>query len=91
MTDENAFSFLTGNPTVYIKTGDSGNKREQTFCPECGSPIYSAPTGDGPKRYGIRLGTVKQRNQISPKKHFWHKSSQPWVRDLTALPVVDKE
>ena len=46
MTDENAFSFLSGNPTVYIKTSDSGNKREQTFCPDCGSPIYSATAGD---------------------------------------------
>lgn len=91
MTDEDAFSFLTGNPTVYIKTGDSGNKREQTFCPDCGSPIYSAPAGDGPKQYGIRLGTVKQRNQISPKMQIWHKSSQPWAQDLTALPVMDEE
>ena len=40
MTDEDAFTFLSGKPSVYIKTGDNGNKRIQTFCPDCGSPIY---------------------------------------------------
>ncbi len=34
--------FLTGAPKIYIKTADSGNKRAQAFCANCGTPIYSA-------------------------------------------------
>ncbi len=39
-TEENSFRLLAGTPKVYVKTGESGNKREQTFCADCGSPIF---------------------------------------------------
>ena len=44
-TNEGTFKLLAGEPKVYVKTGESGNKRVQTFCPDCGSPIYSGPRG----------------------------------------------
>jgi hypothetical protein len=31
----------------YVKTAESGSRREQTFCPDCGTPIYSGPEGGG--------------------------------------------
>src|SRR5262245_36579583 len=34
---------LSSEPTVYVKTAESGTRRIQAFCPKCGSPIYSAP------------------------------------------------
>ena len=37
---------LSGEPKVYVKVGESGNRREQTFCANCGTPIYSAPPGN---------------------------------------------
>ncbi|PJI92227.1 glutathione-dependent formaldehyde-activating enzyme [Yoonia maricola] len=49
MTERGAFKFLTGEPKTYVKTGDSGKKREQTFCGDCGSPIYSTSVGEGSK------------------------------------------
>lgn len=91
MSEEGAFTFLAGDPKIYVKTGDSGNKREQAFCSDCGSPIYSSSVGDGPRQYGIRLGTVDQRNQITPKKQKWIESSQPWTQDISSLPVTDKK
>jgi hypothetical protein len=39
-TKEGTFNLLSGEAKVYVKTGASRNKREQTFCPECGAPIY---------------------------------------------------
>ena len=90
-SEKDAFSFLTGEPRIYVKTGDSGNKREQAFCSDCGSPIYSTSVGDEPKEYGIRLGTVNQRNLITPKKQKWFGSSQSWVREIGSLPVTDKQ
>ena len=73
------------------KIGDSGNKREQTFCSNCGSPLYSTSVGDGPKQYGIRLGTVNQRYQIAPQRQKWFRSSQDWTQELSSLPSVEKE
>jgi hypothetical protein len=56
-TIEGTFRLLSGVPKLYVKAGESGNKREQTFCPECGTPIYSAPEGAGSKVVGLRVGT----------------------------------
>lgn len=89
-TKEDAFTLLTGEPRIYVKTGDSGNKRIQSFCSDCGSPLYSTSVDDGPKQYGIRLGTVHQRNLIAPTKQKWHGSSLSWIQEIGALPVTDK-
>ncbi|MFC1681074.1 GFA family protein [Pseudomonadota bacterium] len=78
-----AFHLLTGFPKIYIKTGDSGNRREQAFCDNCGSAIYSASVGDEPKAHNIRMGTVRQRAQFEPEFQLWCRSAQPW------LPTID--
>src|SRR5687768_9845371 len=33
---------LRGEPRVYVKTAESGNRRAQAFCPECGTRIYAS-------------------------------------------------
>ena len=88
-SEYDAFTFLTGEPKIYVKIGDSGNKREQTFCSNCGSPIYSTSVGDGPKQYGIRLGTVNQRNLIDPQRQKWFGSSHSWTQEIRSLPTVE--
>ena len=45
-TRPGTFRFLSGEPRVYVKTGDSGARRPQAFCPTCGSPIAQSWTGD---------------------------------------------
>ena len=88
-SEYDAFTFLTGEPKIYVKIGDSGNKREQTFCSNCGSPIYSTSVGDGPKQYGIRLGTVNQRKLIDPQRQKWFGSSHSWTQEIGSLPTVE--
>jgi hypothetical protein len=42
---------VEGQPTTYLKnTADSGNPRVLTFCPKCGSSIYSTTPGEGSRR-----------------------------------------
>jgi hypothetical protein len=37
---------LTGNaPKLYVKTGGNGRKRLQYFCPDCGTPLFTAGEG----------------------------------------------
>ena len=61
------FVLLSGKPTEYRKTADSGNIRLQAFCPHCGTPIYATSTGDEPKAYNVRLGSLRQRNELVPR------------------------
>src|SRR6188474_3717457 len=85
------FKLLSGLPKVYVKTGESGNKREQTFCGDCGTPIYSAPVSDEPKVVGLRVGTVRQRDQLAPQDQFWARSSQPWLKNLSSIHLREKQ
>jgi hypothetical protein len=86
-----AFRIVTGEPAIYVKTAESGNKRQQAFCPRCGSPIFSAPPGDGPKNYMIRLGTVRQRDRFAPKVQIWMRSRQRWLDHLSSTRALERE
>jgi hypothetical protein len=83
--------FSGGSPKIYNKEAESGNPRQQAFCPECGTQLYATAVGDGPKTYGIRLGTARQRDQLPPKKQLWCRSALDWVMDLENVPTVEKQ
>lgn len=89
--DETTFRFRSGVPSVYVKKAQSGRLREQTFCPVCGSPIYSTSVGEGSRSLGIRLGTVRQRENFIPHKQYWADSAQSWSGDLSAMEVSADE
>ena len=72
---------ISGQPTTYLKTtAESGNPRAQAFCPRCGSPIYSTTPGEGAQpSYMVRVGILRQRNELVPRRQIWFLSAQPWV------------
>jgi len=85
------FKMLSGEPTIYVKTAESGNKRAQAFCPKCGSPIYSTQPGDGPKEsYMVRIGILKERDQFVPKVQNWTRSAQAWLANIGSVPKNEK-
>jgi hypothetical protein len=86
---EEDFKLLSGTLKTYVKTAESGNKRAQVFCPECGTNIYATSVGDGPKVLGVRVATARQRNDLPPKRQVWFRSHQPWLMDLEAVPAID--
>lgn len=89
-TPKSKFKLLTGKPKIYVKTADSGVKRAHGFCPECGTPIYSAGHVAEPDSYGLRVGTIRERAQLSPTKMGWCSSALPWALNLEALPQSPK-
>lgn len=68
---------ITGVPKEYIKIGDSGNKRIQAFCPECGTQLFA--TDMKKTLYNLRTGFLEQKDQLVPKKHVFIQSSMPWI------------
>lgn len=91
LTHVGRFRLLTGELRIYLKTGDSGNARPQSFCPVCGTPIYSTILGDGPKAYALRLGAIRQRAQFTPRLQLWCRSAQPWVNALASVPATTQQ
>ena len=77
---EDRFRITSGEPKLYIKTtADSGAPRAQAFCPDCGSHLYATSVGEGPKIYGIRVGTARQREELAPRRQSWHRSKLHWL------------
>ena len=87
-TTEGGFTLLSGEPRIYMKLADSGRKRQQAFCATCGSPLYATSEQGGPV-YGIRVGTVTQRDQLAPKIHIFNRSKQHWLDVIPSLPTIE--
>ena len=76
---------LRGEPKRYIKTAESGNRRVQAFCGECGTPLF-ATAPENATQVIIRTGCVKQRAALVPKAQIWQRSTLPWIDAVRALP-----
>jgi hypothetical protein len=84
------FRLLKGAPRTYVKTAQSGNRRIQAFCGDCGSPFYSADAV-GAKTYNLRIGVMAERAALPPQREIWCESALPWSRDVLALPKIDRQ
>ena len=84
---------MTGQPNIYVKTtADSGKPRVQAFCGTCASPIYSTTLGEGVQpSYTVRVGILRQRDQLAPRRQQWWRSARPWVTGLDAVPKSEKQ
>ena len=90
-TKQGTFKLLSGEIKIYEKVAESGNTREQTFCPNCGTPIYSAPVGPENKVVSLRVGAIRQRDRLIPSDQFWARSAQCWLKDLPTVPAREKQ
>lgn len=84
------FRMLGGQPKIYVKTAESGNRRAQAFCPECGTRIYACADVEKPERYNLRVGTIRQRRSLAPRTQIWCRSALDWVMDLASVRKVEK-
>src|ERR1700686_2511791 len=79
------FVLKSGSPKIYIKTAESGNQRAHGFCPNCGTPLYSTAPGPNPPSYGLRVGTLDRRAELSPARQGWWRSAQPGAKALSGV------
>ena len=84
------FTLRSGQPKTYVKTAESGAKRIHAFCPNCGTPIYSAAISD-PPAYSLRVGCLQQRSTLRPAKQQWCKSALSWVMNLQGIPQISRQ
>ena len=76
---------LRGEPRLYVKTAESGSRRAQAFCGQCGTRVYASADEPEPQVFNLRVGTVRQRAQLPPRMQLWCRSSLPWVMALGAV------
>ncbi len=83
------FRLLTGSPKTYVKTGDSGGRRRNSFCANCGSPIAACADSDTPPTYSLRVGCLAQKAALPPKRRIWCRSALPWALNVGEVPGIE--
>jgi hypothetical protein len=82
---------LSGTPKIYIKTAESGKKRAQAFCAECGTQIYASDVKD-PGWYTLRFGAIKQYRELgAPTRQIWCDSALPWAMNIEHTPKAARQ
>ena len=71
---------VEGNLKEYVKIADSGNKKIQGFCDQCGAQLFA--TDIDKTVFNIRVGFLEQRDALRPRKHIFGSSSQDWINSL---------
>jgi hypothetical protein len=88
------FTLNTGQPKCYYKRGDSGNRRELTFCGDCGTHIYATSVEEdvpqGKRMLGLRTGMLAEVADLPPKRQVWCESKIAWADDLPALHTPEQ-
>jgi hypothetical protein len=79
------FRLTNGEPKIYVKTAESGNRRAQAFCANCGTRLWAAAEKD-PPIYNLRIGTLRERADLPPRTQLWCRSALPWVTELARVP-----
>lgn len=85
LVHKDQFRLLSGDLKCFVKTAESGAPRALYFCPHCGTSIYGCAVHE-PVMLSLRLGTARQRAQLSPEAQMWSRSKMPWLSSLVDIP-----
>ncbi|MDJ0931619.1 GFA family protein [Breoghania sp.] len=80
---------LSAKPKIYMKTAQSGRSRQQAFCADCGTPIYSRGVGEDEGRLALRWGTIRQCEELKPVRRARCRSSPSWIGEVNDLPASE--
>lgn len=78
---------LNGAPRTYRKVGDGGDTVATAFCATCGTALYSSK-GETPAFVFLRLGGVRQRAELAPRRQGFCRSALPWALDIREVPEI---
>jgi hypothetical protein len=72
------FRIVSGQPKSFTKVSDSGRPVARYFCPDCGSPLFTAPPLH-PEVYFIKAGSLDDPSLVKPNRQAWMRSRVDWA------------
>ena len=79
---------VTGETAVYASVADSGSVMHRTFCPACGTPLFSEAE-PRPHQLIVRVGTLDDPEVGKPGGVIWARSAPKWACFDPALPRTE--
>ena len=86
---EENFRLLSGDPEAVPYIAQSGKKLERLFCPNCGSPVYTANLESFPGTIFVNLAGVDDPSGIEPKVEMFTKCRLEGVKPLDLPQFTD--
>ena len=71
----------SGETTVYVDTGDSGQPVHRHFCGRCGAPIF-ARTALSPGKVVVKGGTLDDLEGLTPKTEIYAEHAVKWIAPI---------
>ena len=80
---------VTGETASFQHQSDRGSTLQKVFCPNCGTPLFSANTArEG--LIGVRIGALVDGRDIKPARNIYCSSALPSTPMDADLPKFDK-
>jgi hypothetical protein len=76
---------LEGEVRDYVSLSDGGNTMRRSFCPHCGTPLFSA-SSSRPDMVVVRAGALDDRELGRPEGFIWTASAPSWGLTDTDVP-----
>jgi hypothetical protein len=76
---------VEGALTDYACKADSGNIMHRSFCPVCGTPVFTQSEAR-PHFLTLRAGTLDDPNLVKPGITIWTKMAPSWACIDASLP-----
>jgi len=67
-----------GQTRQFESAADSGNVMQRSFCPACGTPMFSESSGR-PHLLVVRAGTLDDPSIAKPEAIIWTSSAPAWA------------
>ena len=79
---------VEGRVREYQSIADSGNRMRRSFCPTCGTPMFSESDAL-PDLFVVRAGTLDEPQTAKPSLNIWTRSAPAWARLDPDLPAIE--
>ena len=81
---------VTGRRAEYASEAESGARMRRTFCPDCGTPVFSEAE-PRPNTIVVRVGTFDDPDLGKPTGVIWASAAPRWARLDPDLPTEARQ
>lgn len=82
------FTLTGGKPKAFGYLAESGMRLERSFCPDCGSRLFTSNLEAFPGMVFIMLGSLERPELIAPKLEMFTKRRLRWMKPLDVPQFV---
>ena len=89
MVEAAALRIVRGHPKSFTKRGDSGVEITRSFCPDCGSALFTT-SAKHPLFGHLQAGSLDDPGMVKPAQQSWTSSAVSWATIDAGLPAFEK-